>query len=134
MIKSGNTTTAIQDVIVIYDGECPFCSRYVELVRLQKAAGQVLLLDARSKHELVQYVAQRGYDLNQGMVMLYGDQIFYGNECLHKIALLSTQSDLFNRVNAALFRHPKLAKFCYPLLRSCRNLILKVLRKPPIEI
>ena len=32
---------------IVYDGDCPFCSRYVALVRLREAVGQVVLANAR---------------------------------------------------------------------------------------
>ena len=32
---------------LLYDGECPFCTRYVHYTRLKDAAGAVRLIDAR---------------------------------------------------------------------------------------
>ena len=32
---------------IIYDGECPFCSRYVKLMRLEETIGDIRLIDAR---------------------------------------------------------------------------------------
>ena len=38
---------------IIYDGQCPFCSRYVRLVRLRDSLGQVELVDARNGGPIV---------------------------------------------------------------------------------
>ena len=32
---------------IIYDGECPFCSKYVRLIQLKKTIGYVELINAR---------------------------------------------------------------------------------------
>ena len=41
------------EVLIVYDGQCPFCSRYVELVRLRQSLGQVRLINAREGGPLV---------------------------------------------------------------------------------
>ena len=33
-------------MVVVYDGECPFCRNYVKLMWLRKAVGDVELVDA----------------------------------------------------------------------------------------
>lgn len=112
---------------VIYDGDCPFCSRYVALVRLRKAVGDVVLLDARAGGARVDEIRRRGYDLDQGMVLVHGGAIHYGADCMNRLALMSTRSGLFNRVQASVFRHPRLARVLYPFLRAGRNLALRLL-------
>ena len=39
--------TPTQRASIVYDGDCPFCSRYVKLVRLREALGSVDLVNAR---------------------------------------------------------------------------------------
>ena len=34
--------------MIIYDGDCVFCSHYVRFVRLRETVGPVALIDARS--------------------------------------------------------------------------------------
>lgn len=105
------------DLLIVYDGECPFCSNYVRILRLREAAGAVQLVDARSQHELVSR---------------FGGRVYYGDECLHLLALLSTDSGLFNRMNNAVFRSRTLSRVLYPVLRSGRNLTLKLLGRTKI--
>ncbi len=36
-------------MVVVYDGECPFCRNYIRLMSLRKAVGDVELVDAELK-------------------------------------------------------------------------------------
>jgi predicted DCC family thiol-disulfide oxidoreductase YuxK len=118
---------------VVYDGECPFCSSYVNLLRLREAAGPVVLLNAREDHPVVREVEQHGVVLDQEMALVMGNEIYSGGECINRLALMSTQSGVFNRLNAVLFSSPGFSKFAYPFLRCGRNLALKALRRKPIR-
>jgi len=121
-----------EDIWVVYDGECPFCSAYVRMVRLRKLAN-VHLLDAREAHPVVDELKARGFDLDEGMALKIGDAIYHGDECVHRLALLSGPSGLFNRFNFWVFRNEKRAKALYPALRAGRNLALRLLGKRRIN-
>jgi predicted DCC family thiol-disulfide oxidoreductase YuxK len=112
---------------LLYDGDCPFCSAYVSYVRLREAAGPIALLDGRSNPDRVEEVHGRGLELDTGMVLKLDGRYYHGAECIHALALLTTPSGLFNRVNRAIFRSRTLSRALYPVLRGCRNLALRVL-------
>jgi predicted DCC family thiol-disulfide oxidoreductase YuxK len=120
-------------ITVVYDGECPFCSNYVKLLRLRDAAGPVRLVDARSDDPAVKRVTDAGLDLDEGMALIDGDKIWHGQDCLNRLALMSTPSGVFNRLNAAVFRSPAASKALYPLLRGGRNLALRMLGRKKIN-
>ena len=120
-------------VSIVYDGECPFCQQYTHLLRLRASAGEVKLVDARSGDPLVQEVIQRGFDLDEGMIVTIADRFYHGADAMRVLALLSTRSGWFNRLNYFVFRSRSLAAFLYPLLRTCRNLALRVLRRKAIN-
>ncbi|KMW56556.1 hypothetical protein AIOL_001510 [Candidatus Rhodobacter oscarellae] len=117
---------------IVYDGECPFCSRYVAMVRLREAVKEVELVDARSDHPVVATVREAGYDLNDGMALVEDDRIIFGADCIHRLALLSTPSGVFNRANALIFSSPLLSRVLYPILRAGRNATLRILGRSPI--
>lgn len=117
---------------IVYDGDCPFCARYVAWQRLRESVGAVQLHNARDGGELVEALWAAGYDLDNGMVLLWRGQIFYGDECLNRLALLSSASGLFNRLNARLFSSPRVSAVAYPVLRAGRNLVLRLLRRKPL--
>ncbi len=120
------------EMLIVYDGDCPFCARYVRMLRLQAAVGPVRLVNARDDHPSVDRLRTEGYDLNEGMALIDGEDIHFGDDCMHRLALMSTGSGLFNRINATIFRHRALARVLYPILRTGRNATLRVLGRQPI--
>lgn len=117
---------------IVYDGECPFCSRYVEIVRLREAVGHVRLVDARHDGPEVAEARRRGLDLNVGMLAIVGGRYYHGAEAVNVLAMLSTRSGLVNRLIAAAFRSPMRARLLYPILRFGRDATLVLLRRQPI--
>jgi predicted DCC family thiol-disulfide oxidoreductase YuxK len=118
---------------LLYDGDCPFCSRYVAYLRLREAVGPVTLADARSHSELLDEALQHGYDLDEGMLLKLDGRYYHGAECINVLALLTTSSGIFNRMNRAVFRSKTVARLAYPALRLGRNLALKLLGREQLK-
>lgn len=119
--------TSQDRALLVYDGDCPFCSRYVAYMRLKESVGPIDLVDARQGGPAVEEVRRKGYDLDEGMVLRLGDTYYHGADCVNALALLSSRSGAFNRVNAAIFRSPALSRLLYPALRFGRNCTLRLL-------
>src|SRR4051794_24038729 len=124
--------SAESSMIVVYDGECPFCSNYVRLMALRKAVGRVELVNARHSHPFVRDLQTAGYDLNEGMAVIFGGKIHYGSEAVTLLSRLSDTSSVSARVLSALLRDPARARRIYPWMRLCRNLTLKALGRTKI--
>src|SRR5262245_53830630 len=120
-------------VILVYDGDCPFCNGFAKRLRVDQAAGRLELVNARTGGGIIDDVKRRGYDLDGGMVLIVGGHYYHGDEALHRLALMSTRYGWFNRANAWLFSNPALARAAYPLLRTGRNLALRLLGRDPIS-
>jgi predicted DCC family thiol-disulfide oxidoreductase YuxK len=118
---------------LLYDGECPFCSRYVVHVRLREAAGHVTLANAREHPTLVEEVRRLSYEIDTGMVLKLNGRYYHGADCIHMLALLTTPAGWFNRINALAFRSRTVARFAYPILRAGRNLTLKLLGRSRLQ-
>jgi predicted DCC family thiol-disulfide oxidoreductase YuxK len=118
---------------IVYDGQCPFCSRYVQLVPLRETLGPVQLIDARKGGPQVDEVRQAGLDLDAGMVLKLDGRLYHGADCINMLALFSTPSSGFNRLNAALFRSRTASRLLYPALRAGRNAVLHLLGRGKIE-
>lgn len=118
-----------QPALVVYDGDCVFCQNYVKFVRLKEAVGPVELLDARSGDARVADYWSQGYDLNEGMLFVYRGRVFHGHDAVNMLALLSSDSSAFNRLNQMLLSNRKVAAAVYPLLKLGRRLVLLLRNK-----
>jgi predicted DCC family thiol-disulfide oxidoreductase YuxK len=112
---------------LIYDGDCPFCSAFVRMKRLQEAAGPVRLVNAREGGAEVARARQLGYDLDEGMLLHLDGRDYHGADCLRQVEMLSTGSGLFNRASALMFRRPAVARAVYPVMKAGRALTLRLL-------
>ena len=90
------------------------------------------LIDARAGGPIVEEVTAEGLDLDEGMVLRMGGRLYHGADCMHRLAMLSTSSSLFNRVNAVIFRSRALTRALYPFLRAGRGLTLRLLGRTKI--
>jgi hypothetical protein len=70
--------------------------------------------------------------LNEGMAFVQNGQISHGDECIHKMALLTTPSGVLNRLTAWIFRSTTASRLLYPVLRSGRNMTLELLGRRKI--
>ncbi|MBN8535248.1 MAG: DUF393 domain-containing protein [Rhizobiales bacterium] len=118
-----------------YDGECPICTYAAHALRIRESVGQLHLVDARvdTNHPLIQRINAERLDLDEGMVIQFGDQLYHGADALQVMALLGSKYGWFNRASALLFRSPRLARLAYPLMRGTRNLLIRLLGVPRID-
>ena len=119
---------------LVYDGECPVCNAYVRVVRFREAVGVIELVNARDGGAIVDRIVDEGLDLDDGMVLWFGGRFYHGADCIHMLAMLSSNSGILNRINAAVFRSPSLSKYFYPVLRFGRNMLLRLLGKSPLDL
>lgn len=115
---------------IIYDGECPLCSNYASMSRLRLRLGDVRLIDARSSDPLVTEVQRAGYDLNSGMVFIENDRTHYGAGAMRRIAELTRDPNLIDRVLSS----PTLSRTIYPFLALGRRLLLTLLGRTRIDV
>jgi len=113
-------------ISILYDGDCPFCSRYVSWLRLKKNLG-VSLVDARGNSALKDEATKAGYDLDHGMLVRYGGRDYYADEAILLLSLLATPANFFNKTAAAFFRSPRRARAVYPLLSFARRMTVRIL-------
>jgi predicted DCC family thiol-disulfide oxidoreductase YuxK len=121
------------DILLVYDRECPFCDAYCRLARVAPEAGTLHLVDARDASPVMQEITQRGLDIDQGMVVKKAGALYYGSDAIHQLALASSRKGLFNRLSYWTFRSRRVAHVLYPMLRACRNFALKLMRKTKIN-
>ena len=122
-----------REVLLIYDRECPACNFYCNLARIRATVGELKLVNAREPGPSMSRITTAGLDVDRGMVLIIGSEMHYGSDAIHMLSMLSTRSGLFNRLTYRVFKSRRFSAFLYPLLRACRNLLLKLLRRKKIN-
>ena len=122
-----------EEILLVYDWECPACNAYCQLVRIRESIGELRIINAREDSDVLSEITTKGLDIDQGMVLKMGEQLYYGSDAIHALALISSRSGIFNRFNYWMFKSKGVSSFFYPVLRYCRNLLLKLLGKTKIN-
>lgn len=122
-----------EEILLVYDKECPACNNYCQVIRIRENIGDLKIVDARENSQVLDEITEKGLDIDQGMVLKMGGQIYYGADAIHTLALISSRSGIFNRVNYWIFKSKSLSFILYPALRICRNLLLNILGKTKIN-
>lgn len=121
------------EILLVYDGECPACDTYCHLVRIPRSAGSHRLINARESPSVMEEISAARLDIDQGMVVKMGGRLYYGSDAIHLLALLSSRSDLFNKLTYYVFRSRTLSRMLYPVLRACCGVLLRVMGKTKIN-
>ena len=121
------------EILHVYDKECPACNAYCQIVRIRESVGDLKIVDARESSEILNEITAQGLDIDQGMVLKMGEQLYYGSDAIHALALISNRSGVLNRLNYWMFKSKTVSSFFYPILRFFRNLLLKILGKTKIN-
>jgi predicted DCC family thiol-disulfide oxidoreductase YuxK len=120
-------------ILLVYDKECPACDNYCQLVRIRRDIGELVLVNARHQSEVIKEITEMGWDIDQGMVLKLGEELYYGSDAIHALALIGSRSGIFNRINYWAFKSKTISKWIYPILRFFRNLLLKILGRTKIN-
>ena len=109
----------------IYDGECPFCNHFAELLELKSKIKDISIIDGRKHLNLINYLLERGYDIDKGAILLNGDNIFHGAEAINTICnQINNPSSGLLIILSNIFKSNKRTKFLFPLLVTARRFAL----------
>jgi predicted DCC family thiol-disulfide oxidoreductase YuxK len=122
-----------REILLVYDDECPFCDAYCRMVRIRESVGELKLLNARNDSSVMREITRAGLDIDRGMVLKVDDVLYYGSDAIHALSMMSSGLGVFNRLNHWIFRSRSRSLVLYPLLRGCRNIALKLLRKTKVN-
>lgn len=126
--------SASDELTLIYDGKCPVCTAYSCGVDVDPAsASAVRIVDARGEDALISQATATGLDFDEGMVVSYRGKFYHGADALHVLATLTPAKGVWNRINRFLFGSRAVSRFLYPMLRSGRNLLLRLLGRKKIR-
>lgn len=128
-MKDFRSKTAPARTQIIYDGACPICSAYVRHTAY-KSTESVNYLDARQCPELVDRLSQQGINLDEGLVVNVNNKTHHGADAMHVLSTMTRRRGIWNRIIATLFATPLSSRLLYPVFRTGRNLLLRLLGRP----
>tara|TARA_B100000614_G_C14349447_1_gene412408 strand:- start:178 stop:558 length:381 start_codon:yes stop_codon:yes gene_type:complete len=109
----------------IYDGECPFCNYFAELLELKSNINNIEILDGRQNLTLIKSLFNKGYDLDKGAILLKDKDIFHGAEAINTICKkINNPSSSLLFLLSKIFNSNKRTKFLFPLLIRARRFAL----------
>ena len=109
----------------IYDGECPFCNHFAELLELKSKINKISILDGRKNPKIIKSLLEKGYDIDRGAILLKDDDIFHGAEAINKICnQINNPSGKLLKLLSNIFKSDKRTNLLFPLLVRARRLAL----------
>ena len=109
----------------IYDGECPFCNHFAELLEIKSKIKNITILDARKNQIITKTLLNKGYDIDRGAILLKGDNIFHGAEAINTICNeIDNPSGRLLKLLSNIFKSNKRTKLLFPLLLRARRFAL----------
>ena len=109
----------------IYDGECPFCNHFAELLELKSKIKNISILDGRKNPELIKDLLKKGYDLDRGAILLKDKEILHGASAINTICkLIKDPSSKLLDILSRTFKSKRRTKIIFPFLVRARRLVL----------
>ncbi|MEB3316772.1 MAG: DCC1-like thiol-disulfide oxidoreductase family protein [Cyanobacteriota bacterium] len=109
---------------LVFDGGCPFCRHFAELSELRSGIPGLRIRDGRAETALRHLLAQRGFHLRDGAMVIDGERVWHGAEAIAWLCARMTPSAALLQVLAPWVADGRRARGMYPLLLLARRLAL----------
>ena len=109
----------------IYDGECPFCNHFAELLEIKSKISNIKILDGRKNLTLTNSLLDKGYDIDQGAILMKDEEIYHGAEAINMICRqINNPSSNLLLLLSRIFKSSKRTKVLFPFLIRARRFAL----------
>ncbi len=109
----------------IYDGECPFCNHFAELLEIKSKITNIKILDGRKNITLIKDFLDKGYDLDKGAILLKDEDIFHGADAINNICKqINNPSSSLLLLLSKVFKSNKRTSLIFPFLVRARRFAL----------
>ena len=109
----------------IYDGQCPFCNHFAELIELKSQIDGIEILDGRKEPDLINALLDKGFDLDKGAILIKDDEIFHGAEAINFICnQITNPSGNLLKILSKIFKSSQRSKLIFPFLLRARRFAL----------
>ena len=113
--------------LFIYDGECPFCNHFAQLLELKRSLPEFDILDGRKNLALLSELYNQGYDLDKGAILIINKSVLHGADAINWICSeLKNPNDSLLEVLRIIFTSSKRTSFLFPFLLWARRLSLTI--------
>ena len=113
------------DFTFIYDGECPFCNHFAELLELQSKIRNISIIDGRKNKKLISSLLEKGFDIDKGAILLNGDNIYHGAEAINTVCKqINNPSGNLLKLLSKIFKSNKRTNLLFPFLVVARRFAL----------
>ena len=121
-------TSLSENLIFIYDGECPFCKKFAELLELKSNLPNIEIKDARKNIDDV----PEGYDMDvKGALLIKGTEMLSGSNAINYIcSKIKSPSSSLLKLLTAIFLSNKRTELIFPILLRARRILLFSKRVP----
>ena len=111
--------------LFIYDGDCPFCNHFAQLLELKSNLPEFEILDGRKNLAILSQLYKQGYDLNKGAILIRNEDILHGADAINWICSeIKDPGDSLLEVLRIIFSSNKRTNFLFPCLLWGRRLSL----------
>ena len=113
------------NLIFIYDGECPFCNHFAELIEIKSQIENITIIDGRKNIGIINSLLEKGYDLDKGAILLKKNKIYHGAEAINTICKdINNPSSNLLKILSNIFKSNKRATLFFPFLIIARRFTL----------
>ena len=114
-------------ILFIYDGECPFCNYFAQLLELKSSLPTLEILDGRKDLVLLTRLFSKGYDLNKGAILIKDNEIMHGADAINWICSeIKEPSYSLLEILRIIFSSNKRTNLFFPFLLWGRRLLLTI--------
>ena len=109
-------------ILFIYDGQCPFCNQFAELLELKSNLPNIEVKNARDYPDQI----PTGYDMDvKGAILYRNDQMLTGAKAINWIcSQIQEPSDALLDILKLVFISKKRSNLIFPLLLIARRIAL----------
>ena len=116
-----------QKITLYYDKQCPFCTKYANLLKL-KENFEITLKDARENLNEISVLC-KNLDINDGFIVLYKNDCFQGAKALEFLNRAVDKTTILGKLHFFFAYENIFSKFLYKSLFILRKIALFILRK-----
>lgn len=109
-------------LVFIYDGQCPFCNHFAQLIEIKSGIRNLEIKNAREMPSAL----PKGYDMDQsGAILFVDNEMLFGSSAINYICKqIKDPSDTLLEILRIVFKSRMKTRLLFPLLLFARRVSL----------